>query len=191
MPIWSTVSGTNGRLLEWTDDLRLNVPLIDDQHREIFERLARFREAEAEARGKAEVAGALLFLVDYVAEHFAAEEQLMQECEYPHAARHKAEHVAFRMMLRDFVTCYSWSGASTLLKLQIEHRWESWLINHIKQGDRELARFLRGRGLRAGVGSSPSAPRGEVPAGSRRASEEHEQGGDAQRDEPRGGHEDD
>lgn len=133
------------RLLDWTDDLRVGVPAIDAQHREIFRRLRDFREAHAEGRGAEEIEPVLTFLADYVIEHFADEERLMKERGYAARGRHRVEHRAFRAVLEGFVACYRSSGASTLLGLQIEHRCVDWLINHIRKTDQELAKFLKSK----------------------------------------------
>ena len=69
--------------MQWTADLATGVTEIDNQHKEIFSRLGQLYAACSEGRGKEEVLRLILFLEEYVKEHFSAEERLQMRHGYP------------------------------------------------------------------------------------------------------------
>lgn len=127
----------------WTPALLTGHPLIDDQHREIFARVERLREAMA--RGDAsEVTRLLDFLGRYVVEHFSAEEAVMVSSRFPRYDAHRAQHANF---VRDWVAMKQQvapRGPTPALAAEL-HAWlTSWLTRHISGSDVQLARHLAG-----------------------------------------------
>src|SRR6185369_9913316 len=57
--------------MEWNNNLATGIADIDNQHREIFSRVAKLTDACSDGRGKEEVLRLLLFLQDYIKEHSA------------------------------------------------------------------------------------------------------------------------
>ena len=83
----------------WTPALLTGHPLIDEQHKEIFARVERLREA-MERGDPTEVTRLLDFLGRYVVEHFSAEEAVMVSSRFPRHDAHRAQHANF---VRDWV----------------------------------------------------------------------------------------
>ena len=77
--------------IKWSEDLSVGVELIDEQHKEMFNRINRLLRAIGEIGGAEQVVATADFLQDYVVQHFAAEEEQMVLHEYPGLASHK-EH---------------------------------------------------------------------------------------------------
>ena len=69
--------------MEWSNNLATGVPEIDNQHKEIINRVNSLSAACSEGKGKEEVLRVLLFLEEYIKEHFAAEERLQLRHAYP------------------------------------------------------------------------------------------------------------
>lgn len=129
--------------IQWTDELLTGVNDIDAQHRELFSRFDRLFAACSEGKGKEEVLRLLLFLEDYVKEHFAAEERLQMRNAYPEYAVHKAEHTRFMADVERLVREFKAEGATLSLVIMTNKTLSSWLLQHIKRTDMDFATYLR------------------------------------------------
>lgn len=129
--------------IEWTSDLAIGVDAIDDQHKEIFKRFDRLLSACNEGKGNEEVLKLLLFLGDYVKEHFAAEEALQRSSGYPDYPTHKSEHVRFMSDVAKLTQSFRDEGATLPLVIQTNRTLATWLMQHIKRADTAFARHLR------------------------------------------------
>ena len=129
--------------IQWTSDLATGIAEIDNQHREIFNRVARLAEACNAGRGKEEVLKLLLFLEDYVKEHFAAEELLQIKSGYPEHARHKSQHTRFIADIARLTNAFRMEGATLSLVIMTNKTLTSWLVQHISKTDAELGAFLK------------------------------------------------
>ena len=129
---------------EWDDSLSVGVKLIDEQHKVFIERLNKL-SAAIESRQQAQyISKTLDFLVDYVEFHFGAEERLMAAHNYPGLEQHKSKHEEFRNSLADLlVTEFDEEDAVSKLADSINNFQISWLKNHIRQTDMQLAVYLR------------------------------------------------
>jgi hemerythrin len=131
----------------WSSDLATNVPQIDDQHKEIFARFGKLFMACRDGKGKEEVLLLLLFLEDYVKEHFAAEERLQMRYGYPDYAGHKAQHNRFMADVAKLTGEFKAEGATLSLVIKTNQTLSSWLVQHIKKTDMEFANYLREQGV--------------------------------------------
>lgn len=129
--------------IEWNEKLATGNSVIDNQHKELFARFDSLLTACKERKGKEEVYNLLLFLGDYVKSHFALEERLQQESNYPHYGEHKAQHESFIRDLQGLESQLNQEGASLSLVIQTNQTMVNWLIQHINITDREMAGYLR------------------------------------------------
>jgi hemerythrin len=126
----------------WDRSLIVGVPLIDQQHQELFGRLDRLVEAIRAGRSAQEVGGILDFLAGYVKEHFSAEEKVMEEAAYPEREAHAAEHRRFELDLAALRREFEQDGPSALVVVRVNARITLWLRDHIYRTDRALGVFL-------------------------------------------------
>ena len=129
--------------IRWTSDLATGVTEIDDQHREIFNRADRLSEACREGKGKEEVLRLLLFLEDYIKEHFGAEEKLQLRHDYPDYAAHRSQHTRFIAEIARLAAEFKAEGATLSLVIMANKTLTSWLVQHISKTDMELATYLK------------------------------------------------
>lgn len=130
--------------VQWTDDLATGIERIDEQHRELYQRVAGLHEAMRGGRLD-EVPAMVDYLQRYAVEHFAAEEKQMAAAGYPGLGQHRRLHQRFveeflehRKRLSPQVT------ASAVVALS---RWiTAWLGDHVRKVDGEMARYLRRQG---------------------------------------------
>jgi hemerythrin len=131
-------------MLEWDEKLSIGVAEVDAQHKQLLA-LVNDTRAAAERGGGAEAAGqALHRLCDYVVEHFAAEEALMDPEAYPEYARHMTEHMECTTLALDFLQ--SFDQGSEVNIVEFLDFATKWVAEHIMQTDQTLGRYLAGRG---------------------------------------------
>jgi hemerythrin len=128
---------------EWNKALETGNADIDNQHKELFRRFDSLMDACQQRKGKEEVCKVLLFLGDYVKKHFAMEEELQLNRNYPHYPAHKEQHASFIKELENLEQQFKLEGATLSLIIQTNQSMVSWLINHINVKDKDLATYLR------------------------------------------------
>lgn len=79
-------------LFTWHDMYSVGVPSVDTQHKRLFEIANRLHDAHIRNLGRPLMAEIFKELIEYTAYHFADEERLMRDADYPDYVRHKANH---------------------------------------------------------------------------------------------------
>lgn len=128
--------------IRWTKDLAVGVETIDDQHRELFDTAAGLIEGVDRGGGTAEAAKTIVFLEEYVLNHFAVEELYMKRYYYPAFPSHKAEHTAFIGDFYDLREAMDRDGATAELAVRLAEWLGGWLVEHIGRQDKALGTFL-------------------------------------------------
>jgi hemerythrin len=129
--------------VEWNSTLEIGIPEIDDQHRELVVAVGRLMVSFGENTAEEEVRRLLLFLNQYVTDHFSTEEALMDQHGYPAAEGHKARHAEFIASFRRLIDEFKENGATTKLAQMTQYSVVTWLLNHIGREDKQLGAFLK------------------------------------------------
>jgi len=127
--------------IRWTPALAIGHAEIDEQHRELFRRVAALLEAMTEGDGTA-ATRLFDYLGTYAADHFAAEEQLMRESSFPGLTVHKAAHDRFVRDYQALKELHHSSGANGAVTVKAKSWLVEWLQKHIGNTDVQLARYL-------------------------------------------------
>jgi hemerythrin len=127
--------------LGWTQALAVGHAEIDAQHQELFRRADRLLEAMA-AGERGVIEDLFEFLGTYVVDHFAAEERLMTDSQFPGYNVHKAAHERFVRDLDSLRKLHQSSGANAAVTIKARTWLGEWLKNHIAGTDQMLARHL-------------------------------------------------
>ena len=128
--------------IEWTKELAVGIPLVDEQHQMLIQRLNDVAHAVEMHEGEGQIAKTLDFLIDYTDYHFNAEEKCMQEAGYPKLAEHQARHTEFKDTLADLERDFREEGATHPLANALNTLLGNWLLEHIKTVDHQFAEFL-------------------------------------------------
>ncbi len=136
----------NHSTLVWTPSLELGVGSLDRQHRELFGRLDRASELLTGDADAGAIASPLRELVGFTAMHFDTERRIMQAHGFPDSAAHGDQHAELLNQLRR-VVAYALSGARRPQAPKILRFLGGWLARDIVDHDRQLAAFLRARGV--------------------------------------------
>ena len=138
--------------IKWTPALAVGVSAIDQQHKELFDHVAKLIDAMKNSDA-AEVGRLMDFLGAYVVEHFRMEEGLMQRYAYPDYALHRAAHERFVRDYGELRRKFESKGAMSFVTIQVKTWLGDWLAAHVSGTDMAFARWLQraARPQRAGA----------------------------------------
>ena len=129
--------------LHLTADLLTDYPEIDEQHAELFVRTNRLVASDQVLMSKEEFKEALFFLRDYVREHFAAEQKLMEIHGYPGRTHHEAQHKMLVDEFTDIVGKLRSEGLTKELRLRVYFLMSDKFVLHIRNVDKKLAMHVQ------------------------------------------------
>ncbi|WP_456381692.1 bacteriohemerythrin [Persephonella sp.] len=132
-------------LIEWSEELELGIPEIDQQHRKLVEMLNEFYTELEEGHQKEAVEHFLKNLEDYLHYHLDYEEKFMEEKGFPETDNHKKVHQMFKNLYAEEKQRYL-EGDSKALRELVAFTF-SWLFSHIMKTDKKYAEYLKERGL--------------------------------------------
>lgn len=130
--------------LLWNDNLKVGHPIIDAQHRELFDAFAAFVDACQAKRGLDHLKELLAFLERYVHIHFAAEEALMTQHGYADIDAHLRQHRHFIERIDALRQELAARGATVSVLVKTTKTLVYWLTEHIRDVDGRLVTFLAG-----------------------------------------------
>jgi hemerythrin len=133
-------------LIEWTPDLAVHVPVIDDQHKELYSRMNDLCNAIMEGKGRHEVGSFVRYLSDYTIFHFEDEEALMREHAYSGLDAQRASHRIFRERVQKMLAQVDSGDAGSDLVVDVVNQMKDWFSNHIRTLDKRLGEFLKADG---------------------------------------------
>jgi hemerythrin len=127
--------------MEWKAEFETGIAEIDSQHQTIIQLVTEFDaavEAETDWDG-------IHFLIVHAKEfakfHFATEESLMQEINYPRLRAHRSEH---RFVLRQ-IGDLEHAVLRKDVAIDLVPRFHIWLLGHFLESDRHFVEFMRSR----------------------------------------------
>ena len=125
----------------WDKSFSVNNIEIDNQHKKLFELINKLHSSLQAGQGNTVLKPVLMELVDYVKVHFAQEEKLMKEKNYPDYDKHKQKHEEYIVELKVFLKKYK--GRTPLLAREILLYLGKWVSEHIKGEDFNYSSFLK------------------------------------------------
>lgn len=144
--------------LAWSDALLLDLPLMDDTHREFVDLLAAVERAP-----DADLLRAWLRLIVHIEAHFGQEDRWMRSTRYGVANCHSMQHRVVLDAMREGAARGA-AGALPLMR-QMAAELGSWFIQHAQSMDAALALHLRSVGydpLTGELGRPEALPRQEI-----------------------------
>lgn len=135
----------------WKDKYQLGVVVIDQQHKELFERVGAFmktlRSAAVWEDKVQQVNETLEFMKGYVVEHFRDEELYQQQIGYPGYEAHKQIHTDMVNYVVEVSKSYEESGYNEQMMQQFGGKLLAWLINHVAAEDQRIATYAIEKGV--------------------------------------------
>lgn len=130
-------------MITFTKDFEIGVRKIDEQHRELINRLNAVVAAGSSSASKDETEKTLRLLIEYVDKHFADEEALQKSCGYPKFEWHKSQHELYKEEIRKLNNEFMQNGPSTSFTLNLNKSIIDWIIKHIRYTDVEIANYCK------------------------------------------------
>ncbi len=111
---------------------------IDEQHKELFNRLNQLLDAMKSGRGRQEVEKMVAFLGEYAVRHFAHEERCMDRMVCPMTAKNKAAHAQFLETFTALSERIAREGPSISAVIEVQTKVSDWVLNHIVRVDTHM-----------------------------------------------------
>ncbi|GEM_PF-250448 len=132
-------------LFPWTNHLTIGINEIDNQHKQLVSLVNQLHRAMKAKAGATESGKILEKLAQYTVSHFAYEEKLFAEHNYPDSENHKKHHQALVEKVTRFQKDFASGKAG--LSMDLMNFLTDWLKNHIMETDQAYAPFLQEKGL--------------------------------------------
>ncbi|WP_153725573.1 bacteriohemerythrin [Heliorestis convoluta] len=133
-------------MLWWTDDLTSGIDFIDNQHKELFNRVNEVFSA-VNVNDEAMIRSTFEYLITYVIEHFGAEESYMILYLYDDFAEHRESHNYFVLQVNELHRRFSTEEITEEERKELVDALQlllvEWLVNHIHDFDKKLAASIR------------------------------------------------
>ncbi|WAF76920.1 bacteriohemerythrin [Aeromonas dhakensis] len=132
-------------LLHWNEAFMVQVPSMDNQHLGLFEAMNRLYQAVIDKSPAQLRKQRLDELLKLAIQHFADEEQVMEQAGYPELRRHKEEHAR---LLAELDTLMQRNGPDDEeFNMELLVFLKNWLLNHISKVDKQYSGSLRQAGI--------------------------------------------
>lgn len=127
---------------KFSDELITGNALIDEQHKELIDKINDLIRACENGDGKVKAMKTLNYLEDYTNFHFTSEEALQEEIGYPGIAEHKAKHQEFVNTVKElFEMLEEQEGPTEAFVSQVNRNVIEWFYQHIQGFDRSVAEY--------------------------------------------------
>jgi hemerythrin len=134
-------------LIEWSQDLVLGQPAMDDTHREFVALLNRLGAA-----GEGELLARLDEFIAHTEAHFSQEETWMEAMQFPPLHCHRAEHDGVLEIMRDVRARIA--GGESRYGPVLAKAIAEWFPLHAQSMDAVLALYIRQTGFDASIPSA-------------------------------------
>lgn len=130
----------------WSDEWSVGHAVIDYDHQMLINITNTIWAMKKNPNTKrADVGRVIDQLIAYTEKHFAREEEIFGDTDYPDAVEHKKMHQALAQTIRNIRDLYMREG-DTLNLSEIADFLRRWLMNHILKHDKNYASYIaRGR----------------------------------------------
>lgn len=128
---------------EWSSSLETGIDQIDEQHKELFNRIDKLELAIYKGQAASELLVMLEYLGSYIIEHFEMEEQIMLDHIYPDFAAHSRQHNEFRNIFIGILDNCKNRGADSYLAINVDKQMRKWWENHILKMDMAYIPFVK------------------------------------------------
>lgn len=131
----------------WKERYSISVDRIDQQHKELFNRVYKFIKVTNEKTSWEErlekVKETMDFMQEYVISHFNDEEDLMEEINYPEIEAHKNIHKDFKAGVNAYVDKLVAGEFDEETVQEFGGKIMTWLIFHVGKSDQKIGEYVK------------------------------------------------
>ena len=131
--------------ITWTLDLDTGFADIDDQHKELVDKINKFYDVY-QTGNVVDIKIALQELLDYTVFHFDHEEKMLEEANYRMLEPHKKVHQNFVTKMVDFQGRYENGDNEAVAEML--NLLDGWLFRHIRLNDHGYVADVKKAGVR-------------------------------------------
>jgi hemerythrin len=117
--------------MQWKDEFKIGIPIIDTQHRQLFLCDNELSEALSNGLRPSAIDKFLTQLGFYVTRHFAMEEQYMEQSSYPGLPEQLEAHHSFKQRFAEIQEEFTQKGLSPSVVHAIQNELSAWIKNHV------------------------------------------------------------
>lgn len=127
--------------MKWQTEFNIGIDVIDEQHKRIVEYINELEDILADnSYHRSEVGEVLNNIIDYTQSHFAFEESLQVQANYPFTSPHKSLHEAFINKIDKYRQRFL---AGEAIEKDLHKMLSKWLINHIQHDDADYVASVK------------------------------------------------
>ena len=127
-------------LIEWSDSFSVGVTDIDHEHKSLIELINQLYDNLEQKAQAEEVSDFFGEIYAHISAHFALEEKIMRDHDYPEDGAHKEEHERLLEEIRDMMDEYS--DNAEIDENELSTRLRNWFGEHFKTMDSRLHKAL-------------------------------------------------
>jgi len=129
---------TTQPLLDWDDKFLIGIDQLDFEHKDLLDRLNSLHAALVEHTDVEQINQCVGGIYARLEIHFALEERVMREGDYPEYDQHKALHAELLNDFADLMHELESNPAQEYSEV-VKGKLRNWLIDHIMQNDKKMA----------------------------------------------------
>lgn len=126
--------------IRWKPAYTTNIPAVDAQHQRLIELFNGFHDAVCVGRDRTILSAGLTELVEHAEMHFAFEEEMLRERDYPDLEHHRTEHLKLIRSIKAEATVFHSGGHPEVLAALA--RLKEWFESHLATEDKSYSVFL-------------------------------------------------
>lgn len=130
--------------IAWVDEMSVGIPEINKDHQHFISLMNELNRSMTEGKSPADIKQRLQIIIDDAVQHFAHEERLFVEWQYPDVSNHARIHAHIMKELNAIMSEFVPYGPDTAW-LEAGSRIKNILIDHILVEDMKYAEFYRNR----------------------------------------------
>jgi hemerythrin-like metal-binding protein len=126
---------------KWDSSLALDIPHIDEEHRQIIDTMNRIADLNRKSFDKEQLLSSFKLLIGLTQKHFKDEEELMRQENYPNFETHKRIHDSFLETLERYKVEME-SSVYRRFPSAVFDFFKTWITTHIMIVDRQYQEFF-------------------------------------------------
>ena len=129
-------------LFEWDESFLIGIEELDHEHKVLIEDINRLHEELARQDQESEVRKCLGDIYVRMQAHFALEEHVMKEHDYPFFDEHKLEHDKLLDNYTEYMFQFM-NATDGFSDIPIEDTLKRWVVNHIVTSDKKMSQMVQ------------------------------------------------
>ncbi|MBU0663684.1 MAG: bacteriohemerythrin [Proteobacteria bacterium] len=117
--------------MQWKDEFKIGIPIIDTQHKQLFLCENELSAALTKGLRPAAIDNFLTQLGFYVTRHFSMEEHYMEQSSYPGLSEQLEAHRSFALRFTEIQEEFIQTGLNPSVVHAIQNELSAWLKNHV------------------------------------------------------------